>query len=177
MSKSRPRQASCLRGLLGSLALLFLPGCGGCKTPKPSSDTTPPILKWSVHNTQTGTTQEIVGSGTISAGRGDTFQVTLFAENPGGVREITMSRELGYTCGGAGGLGQNIVLDTGIALKQTLQPDGQGNVLTKVFLIRSVDFREFVCGGVLDGVYSLHGTGENYSNGVTKEILSFNVHD
>lgn len=148
-----------------------------CKTKKPTSDSTAPVVTWSVINNSTGKKQEIVGDGKIDAKPGDSFKVSCIAEDPEGIHEITLGGDVQWTCRSG-----NIASTSGPSLettdKQTLNPDSNGEVLTKIFLIRDVKLGPFQCqpGMTFTGARTtLRGTGENYFNGVTKAQLDFVV--
>ena len=178
MNHTRRRIALPRQHWIPGLALLTLLANPGCRrVPKPSSDSTPPTLRWSVFNNETRTTQEIAGSGTVNAKQGESFRVTLFADDPQGIHEITLGSSTSWSCS-SGDVGQNHGPSLDATDKQTLQPDSGGNVLTSIFLIRNANLGPFECqsgfkfGG---GSVQLFGTGENYFNGVTKGQLTFSV--
>ena len=159
---------------LAALALLLLPAAT-CKTPKPTSDSTPPKLEWVVRNTDTNVSQTFSGSGTVNAKRGEFYKVTLKAIDPEGVHEITLGGSASWTCL-SGSVGQNTIADF-ITQKQTLNPDSMGNVLTQIFLLQDANL-DFQCQAGFtfkSGNEQLLGTGENYFGGKTSGTLTFQV--
>ncbi len=160
--------------LVVSVLLLLLTSLGCEKVPMPTSDSTPPTLKWSVIP-ESGPTQQITGSGTITALAGETYTVTLTAEDPQGIHEITLGSSTFWQCI-SGDIGQNHGPSLDASDVQTLQPDSDGNVLTSIFLIRDVNFGPFNCqsGYTLTGAsVTLFGKGENYFGGITEGTLQF----
>ena len=155
------------------VVILMLPGC---KTKKPTSDSTPPIVKWSILNKANNNKQEIVGNGgPIQVNPGDLFTVTCIVEDPEGVQQITLGGGGSYNCK-QGDIGQVVHVDLGTK-KQDLQPDSQGYVLTKIFLIMNVDLNAWKCkqAGYIftGGSLTLVGNGKNYFNGTTTANLVF----
>jgi hypothetical protein len=163
-----------LMGIVAALLLVGLMSVGCMKVKLPGSDSTPPVLKWSVIPVS-GPTQTITGSGTINAAIGDTFDVTLTATDQQGIHEISLASSVSWTCVSDGA---NQTAGPGLAAPsvQTLFPDGQGNVLTSIFLMRDVNMGPFECqAGYRLGAVTviLYGKGENYFNGVTEATLTF----
>lgn len=163
---------------LAGLAILVLLASQGCaKVPKPTSDSTPPTLTWSVYNQNTSTTVQINGSGTLNAKSGESYRVTLTANDPQGIHEITLGSNTGWQCV-SGNIAQSAGPGLGVLDKQDLQPDSQNNVLTSIFLIQQANIGPFDCqpGFTFSGAsVEFDGTGTNYFNGVTKGTLKFNV--
>ena len=164
------------RSVLGLLTVTVLLGASACQTvPKPTSDSTPPTLKWHVENRTNSTATDIVGSGTVSGKKGDDFRVTLLANDPEGIKKITMGG--GYTRSCAGnGLGQTGNGDYA-GQSQTLSPDAQGKVLTQIFLIQSIS-PDVTCSGgfTWQGTsIGLNGSGTNYFSGTTNGTLTISV--
>ena len=159
---------------LAALALLLLPAVA-CKTTAPKSDSTPPRLEWVVRNAGTNASQTFNGSGTVNAKRGESYKVTLKAIDPEGIHEITLGGSASWTCT-SGAVGQNKIADF-ITKKQTLTPDGMGNVLTEIFLLQDANL-DFQCQAGFTfkgGSEQLLGTGENYFGGKTNGTLTFAV--
>jgi hypothetical protein len=156
--------------LLGVVACEKIP-----KVPKPSSDSTPPTLKWHVENQTTNVATDVVGSGTVSGKVGNDFRVTLIANDPEGIANITLGGGYSRSCV-SGGAAQNA---TGSYTKQdqSLAPDAQGNVLTQIFLIRSVSPDVTCSGGYTLKSYTvgLNGTGTNYFSGTTNGTLTITI--
>lgn len=166
-----------LRTITVLLLLGLISIASDCKKPKPTSDSTPPIVKWSVHNNATNETKEITGNGgPIQVKPGESFTVTCKVEDPEGVQQITLGGGGAYTCK-QGSLGQTTNVDLA-GKKQDLTPDKDGNVLTTIFLIENVDLNAWECkqsgytfsGGSL----TLVGTGKNYFGGTTSANLVLN---
>ncbi len=172
ISMTRKRALAAI-ALASGLAL----GLSACKVDKPANDKTPPKLRWSIHNGATGDTIAIAGSGNVTAKKGDTFTVTLIAEDPEGIHEIRMSQSSGWSCK-SGNIGQAAGPSLGVEKVQKLNPDSQGKVLDKIFLIDNVDAAHFICqpgfqfaGGSID----VFGTGLNYANQKVTAKLHFSV--
>jgi|SRR3972149_3582860 len=155
------------------LASMLLTSCD--KTTKPSSDATPPVLKWHIENQSTNVSTDIVGSGSFSAKQNETLRVTLKAEDSEGVSYIELGGGYVVSCqagdaatNASGGYTTDV---------QTLAPDAQGNVLTLIFLIRTIT-PDVTCPGGLSFVktiVSLNGTSRNYFSGETKSTLTLNI--
>jgi hypothetical protein len=174
MRKKRTGVSGRLFGVVGSMLLIALISAGCKKVTLPASDSTPPVLKWHVIPVS-GPTQVITGTGMISANIGDTFDVTLTAEDPQGIHEISLASSMAWLCVSRGA---NQSTGPGLAVPsvQTLWPDGQGSVLTSIFLMRDVSMGPVECqsGYTLASVtVILYGKGENYFNGVTEATLTF----
>ncbi len=162
--------------LIAIMFLLFAVGCSP-QIPKPSSDSTPPTLRWSVLNKADNSTQSISGSGTIAAHIGDFYVVTFFAEDPQGIHKINLAANTFWQCAG-GDAAQNHGPSLGATQSNTLQPDSQGNVVTSTFLIQNADISSFDCQSGFTfngGNMTFSGGGENYFNGTTQATLVFNV--
>lgn len=158
------------------LAALLVAGAAGCeKVPKPSSDSTPPTLKWHVENRTTETATDVAGTGSVSGKKGDEFRVTLIANDPEGVHQITMGGGYTRSCI-SGGLGQAANGDYAGQV-QNLNPDSDGNVLTQIFLIQSITPDVTCSGGFTwqNTKISLVGSGTNYFNGKTNGSLTITV--
>jgi hypothetical protein len=162
--------------MLGLAAVALLLGAAACqKVPKPSSDSTPPVLTWHVENLTASTKSEIVGNGTVTGKQGDEFRVTLTANDPEGIQKITMGGGYTRNClqNGAG----QTASGSYAGQSQTLAPDGQGNVLTQIFLIQSIS-PDVTCnsGFTWQGTtIGLTGGGTNYFNGTTTGKLTISV--
>ncbi|MCP5103789.1 MAG: hypothetical protein GY950_10445 [bacterium] len=167
------KPGTCSIIVLVLVALLFITGC---KTKKPTSDSTPPIVKWSILNTATNQTQKITGSGgPIQVKPGDYYKVTCFVEDPEGVQQIMLGGGGSYSCK-SGDIGKIVHVDLATQ-KQDLQPDSSGNVLTKIFIIQNVDLNAWSCKQAgytfVGGTLTLVGTGKNYFSGTTTANLTF----
>jgi hypothetical protein len=161
--------------LITLMLLLLVAGCS--KVTKPTSDSTPPTLRWHIINKADNSTQDISGSGTIAAHMGDFYVVTFFAEDQQGIHKISLSSNVFWQCA-SGDTAQNHGPSLGVTNSQTLQPDSQGNVLTSIFLIENADISGFDCqsGYTFNGgSLAFSGQGENYFNGTTQGELVFNV--
>ncbi len=161
------------------IALMLLWLAAGCSPaiPKPSSDSTPPTLRWHIINKADNSTQDISGSGTIPTHKGDFFVVTFFAEDPQGIHKIDLASSVAWQCT-SGGEASNSGPSLGATTSNTLQPDSQGNVVTSTFLIQNADLGSFNCGSgftFASANLTFSGQGENYFNGTTKATLTFDV--
>jgi hypothetical protein len=173
MGKKRAGVSGRVPGVVVSMLLVVLISVGCKKVTLPASDSTPPVLKWHVIPVS-GPTQVITGTGMLSTNIGDTFDVTLTAEDPQGIHEISLASNASWTCVSPGA-NQTSGPGLGVPSVQTLWPDGQGSVLTSIFLMRDVKMGPVECpsGYRLGGVtVILYGTGENYFNGVTEATLT-----
>src|SRR5512142_1678037 len=81
-----------------ALVLLLLAAACSPAIPKPSSDSTPPTLRWHIINKADNSTQDISGSGMISTHKGDFFVVTFFAEDPQGIHKIDLASNVAWQC-------------------------------------------------------------------------------
>ena len=166
-----------LHRYLVAITLMLLLTAIGCsnsgKVPKPSSDSTPPTLRWNVYNLDSRTSQDISGSSTLTVQTGENYRVTLFAEDPQGIHKISLGSSTFWQCI-SGDIGQNHGPSLGVADIQELQPDGQNNVLTSIFLIKNATIGPFDCqsGYTFNGGdVTFSGTGENYYSGTTQAQL------
>jgi hypothetical protein len=139
---------------------------------KPTSDSTPPKLRWKIENQTTGATIDITGSASYAPKPGNTFRVTLIADDPEGIHKITLKGHFLYECRIPDGPAQNISQST-FPLEQILNPNPQGQVLTTIILIDTFAL-VFQC----DPDFQLRkitgqisGRGENYFAGVTEEVI------
>ena len=162
--------------LITLVFFLFAAGCSP-SIPKPTSDTTPPTLRWHILNKADNSSQDISGSGTIAAHIGDFYVVTFFAEDQQGIHKIDISANKFWQCT-SGDAAQNHGTSLGVTTSNTLQPDGQGNVVARTFLIENADLSGFDCQSgftYTGGNLTFSGQGENYFNGSTQAKLVFNV--
>src|SRR5512142_2104783 len=85
---------------LTRIALMILLLAVACtpQIPKPSSDSTPPTLRWHIINKADNSTKDISGSGTIPTHKGDFFVVTFFAEDPQGIHKIDLASNVAWQC-------------------------------------------------------------------------------
>ena len=158
-------------GLFAICSLFLLSGCDKLK--KPSSDSTPPTLKWKVYFFDTSTEKEVTASGqTVKLKTGTEVRVTLIAEDKdGGVQKITFGGGNTWGCI-SGSVGQNKsgLLSTDV---QNLSPDSDGYVLPSIFLMRNFTMN-FPCDGgytLTSGKYELAGSAENYFGGIVNSML------
>ncbi len=159
-----------------TLVSLLLAGCSS-PVPKPSSDSTPPALRWHVINKADNSTKDISGSGTLNAQNGDFFVVTLFAEDPQGIHKIGVSWDASWKCSN-GSTAQSEGPSLGGRNSNTLQPDSQNNVVTSTFLMENASIGPFDCPAGFTfsgGNVTFAGRGENYFNGTAQATLVFNV--
>ncbi len=161
------------------ITLVFFLLAAGCSPsiPKPSSDSTPPTVRWHILNKADNSSQDISGNGTVAAHIGDFYVVTFFAEDPQGIHKISLSANKFWQCT-SGDAAQNHGPSLGATTSNTLQPDSQGNVVASTFLIENADISSFDCQSGFTfngGNLTFSGQGENYFNGVTQATLVFKV--
>ncbi len=159
--------------IVGVGALLTLVGCPTVK--KPTSDPTPPTLEWVVTNLSTSQVQTFANDGSLTVPIGTSYRVVLNAMDPEGVSQISLGASISWTCSD-GDVAQNHS-SLGAKDVQDLQPDQNGNVLTKIFLIRSGDLN-FECQPDLpfsDGDQGFEGGAKNYFGGQATGHFSFHV--
>ncbi len=164
-----------LAGVAAVLVLLVSPACR--RVSKPTSDSSPPKLRWDIFNHNTNEAIQKIGNATINVNKGDRFRVTLIAEDPQGIHEITLGSSTAWGCT-SGSVGQQHGPSLDVLDKQTLQPDSQGNVLTKIILLRDANLGPFNCQSgftFTGGNVTMMGTGKNYFNQTTKANLVLKV--
>ena len=111
-----------------TIVLLFLAfaGCKGCKTKPNTSDTTPPVIDWTVQNKTQNTEQKFTGNGVYNAKYGDVLVVIPCADDDGGIKQLEYYTNSSYTC-----LDGDITQNTGPGLiSPTILPlglDADGN--------------------------------------------------
>ena len=174
-----------LLGLGAALGLcLTVAGCSNLKVKKPSSDSTPPALTWTVFNYDTSVTKDHAGSPSLQAKRGESYRVTLKAKDPQGIKSIQInptvgSGEINWLCNDPPG-GENLQQAKSALLgpmNQDLTPDANGYVLTSIFLIHDLDFSLACQPGwtFASGTATLTGRATNYYSGVTTEVITFTI--
>ena len=165
-------------------ACLILAACSNLKVKKPSSDSTPPLLTWTVFNYDTNASSNHSGSPSLQAKYGERYRVTLKAKDPQGVESIqinptTGSGEINWLCNDPPG-GEPLQQAKSALLgpmTQNLTADASGNVLTSIFLMHDLDFTLFCPSGwtFAGGSATLTGRASNYYSGVTTEVITFSV--
>jgi len=157
-----------------------------CQKPKPDSDSTPPTLKWKVLNKNTNQfvildeitkSTEAVGKATITAKPGDSFRVTLIADDPEGVHEVSITGSNEGSCSDAN-VTQKVPGTLEAAQKQPLEPNSEGKVLTSFFLQREIQIEPYQCqpGYTFDGAaYTVFGSAKNFFDGVAKGQLVIKI--
>ncbi len=160
--------------VLPALALLLM-GAACQPVPKPSTDPTPPTIRWHVENVDTGATRDFGANGAMTAAKGATFRVTLIAHDPEGIADITLGGGWTTSCIGDGIANSSQGGYT--SQNQPLSPDANGNVLPEIFLIQSVTPQTDCSGGLnfLTTGVALNGTGTNYKGAVTNANLAIAV--
>ena len=127
-----------------------------------------------VRNATTNISHTFDGTATMNVHRGTVFHITLNAIDAQGVHKITLGGHATWTCR-SGNLGQQ--RDAAETKQvQTLHPDANGHVLTKIFLLR--DSTAMPCSGGFHfdhGAENFAGMGENYSHGKTAATLTLSV--
>ena len=155
-----------------TITAFFLIFSACTNTPAPTSDTTPPILTWFIHNQTTGDTSTIAGNGTVNASTNDTFRVTLKAEDPQGIKFIQLGGNSQIRCQGPGPEFPESFATTGLGQdSQSLAPDASGNVLTSIILIKSVAPNTTCASAsftLINYTAFLDGLGSNYFPGATQ---------
>jgi hypothetical protein len=146
------------------------------KVPKPSSDSTSPTLRWHVENRTTSAVSDHIGQGTVAGKKGEEFRVTLIAKDPEGIQKITMGGGYQKGCSSSGDGISSIGHGLYAGKEQTLAPDGDGNVLTQIFLIESY-VPDVTCSGGTwqQTTIGLVGSGTNYFNGTTNGSLTISI--
>lgn len=84
---------------------LLLESCKGCKTTPNTSDTTPPVIDWTVQNKTTGTDTKLTGNANYSAKYGDLLQIIACADDDGGLKQLEHYTNSSYSCA-KGNIGQ-----------------------------------------------------------------------
>ena len=163
---------------------LTVAGCTNLKVKKPSSDSTPPALAWTVFSYDTNATTSHAGSPSLQAKWGESYRVTLKANDPQGIKSIQInptvgSGEINWVCNDPpGGESLQQAKDALLGpMTQDLTPDANGYVLTSVFLIHDLDFSlscqpGWTFGG---GTATLTGRATNYYSGVKTEVITFTI--
>jgi hypothetical protein len=103
----------------------------------------------------------------------------LKANNPGGVKSISVGGEISWLCTGqvdGRNLGQN-TNNLLAPISQDLAPNPDGTVLTSIFLIQEMDFNLDCQAGFhfTSGSATLSGQASNYYGKVTNEVIAFNI--
>jgi hypothetical protein len=163
------------RTIVLPLLALLLMGASCQQVPKPATDATPPTLKWHVLDVDTGDARDLGANDAMVATRDHTLRVTLIADDPEGIADITLGG--GWTTSCAGGGVANNAQGAYTSQDQPLTPDAKGNVLTEIFLLQSVSPQTDCPGGTsfLTTAVALHGTGTNYAHGTTEARLGIGV--
>jgi hypothetical protein len=161
----------------GMLALIvgLLAGC--TRVPAPTSDSTVPILHWTIRNSTIGETNEYTGNVSKEVRIGDRFVITLRAEDPEGLHEISLAGSSDWSCDGDG-IRQQHGPGLGVPRTQTLEPDADNTVLTSTIMITNLTMGPYDCGSNyrLSGAgESLIGTGTNFFGGRARATLILNV--
>jgi len=172
------------RGWLPAFSITILVCCLGssCKTVKPTSDATPPTIRWAILDRESGRRAEQDGSGMITLEVGDhleDLEITCIAEDPQGVHKISFGGQGDIDC-------DHVFPDLRVERlpvrklffksdEQTLSPDSGGKVLTQTILVKKFsNLRKDGCpaGDTLArGTLTLTGTAENYFKGITSATL------
>jgi len=138
----------------------------------PSSDPTPPVLTWHIENQTTGASSSVTGSGSVAASVNDSIRITLKADDPQGIQLIELGG--GYVTSCQAGDAASSASGSFGTDSQPLSPDAQGNVLTSIFLIKTV-VPDVSCPGGSSWQstsVSLNGLGRNYFSGTTTGTLA-----
>lgn len=165
------------------VAILLMSG-SSCKETQPTSDSTPPVIKWKVINTATNKSQSFEGNQTINVSYGGNYQIICKAEDPEGIHKIGLKRDSHHCCEQLAIYGKEEAVScpqgsqTPPPPTQVLNRDSNGNVLTSVPIIDTVSL-SFQCDSksiLRPGAFNSRTcTGENYFGGVTKGKFVFKV--
>lgn len=161
-----------------AILCLTFAGCADLKVQKPTKDSTPPALVWNVFNHESREQKEYVDSFLkLTVKRGQHYRIILKAKDPEGVKSIQIGPEKSWTCGPAD---ENIATQGTpdfSPLKDDLEPDSDGKVLTSTFLIYELNFT-MECleqGKFTGGNARLTGLASNYFDATTKKVIVFGV--
>ena len=136
-----------------------------CTRPAPTSDATPPTVRWTVSNDVRGGSMELLGDAMIEARAGDIFTVGLIVEDPEGVRRIELGGQSSWRC--QGGVLQSESLGSRV---QELAPSSDGSVLTQTAMLQKVHLSRLRCDpgdAFVGGSVVLEGEADNYFAGST----------
>lgn len=144
---------------------------------KPTSDTTPPRLRWKLENQTTGATIDITGSASYAPQTGDVVRLTVIAEDPEGIHKIALKGHFVHDCRTPDGSVAQNVSDSTVPLEQVLNPNPAGQVITTIILMDTFSFGSR-CGSGFQLVQLralISGRGENYFGGVTEEFIDATI--
>jgi hypothetical protein len=162
-------------GLLLLTVFVWTLSISTCRTARPTSDATPPIAKWSIQHIPRNTREEIVGDGSITQQPDETLTIMFIAIDPEGLHVISLGGGGSYTCIRGDQQAFNAIDQT--TDRQTLNPDSNGQVLTRYLLIRNANLNAWACDTGLtfnSGSLTLVGTAENFFGGRTTATLTIN---
>jgi hypothetical protein len=156
----------------GAAVLALVAGCGSKVTPN-TSEKTPPTLTWSVLNTSTKQRTDYPATAKVTWTQGDTYFIVFKANDPGGIKSISLSGEADWQCTSSD-LGQN--KDALYAPQSmTFQPSGNGTVDTYEFLSVNEDPGGWDCGSgfsFANGSASFDGQAANFGGISAQATLS-----
>jgi len=144
-----------------------------CKVTKPTSDNTPPKVTWHVVRRPSNAQLTFSPSGTVHVPAGESLAINCTVEDPQGVQKISLGGGGAYTCLN-GDIGQTTNFDLASDV-QNLHPNANNEVLTKIFLLKTVNPDDWTCKqgySFSGGSLTLICTGENYFGGVTTGQLT-----
>ena len=155
------------------IIVLCLAGTSCEQVTKPTSDSTPPQLRWKLENLTTNTTIDITGSASYAPQTGDVVRITVIAEDPEGIHKIGLKGEFIHDCRTPDGSVAQAVSDSTFPLEQVLTPNPDGQVITTIILIDTFSFAS-KCDPDFQLVKLtavISGRGENYFGGVTEATI------
>jgi hypothetical protein len=152
--------------------ICFLAGCSEPTVPLPGSDSTPPILSWTVIDHGTGQTHYFSQSGQLMVSLNNPIEIWFYVNDSGGVKRIALTGEGRFHCSN-NGVGEMKYTDMA-PQEKTLQPNAQNFVLPQATL-RIMPTFYFPCENgwiYVDGTEWITGEGENYFHGISTSILT-----
>jgi hypothetical protein len=147
-----------------------------CTVDRPRSDNTVPELRWVVRNRNTGRELELVGNATLDVREGESVVVMFKGIDREGLHRLSLGIDSGWSCTNDSE-GQQVTPDFP-AIRQALEPDNNGHVLTTSMIYREIRFGPYGCpngGRVESAGTALFGSGENYFSGISTARLTFVV--
>lgn len=160
-----PNAVARVAGLSAAVIVLALAaGCGSTAEPN-TSENTAPTLTWSVLNNNTHQRTDYPATATITWTQGDSYFIVFKANDPGGVKSISLSGGEDWQCV-SGDLGQDKEGDFAPE-SLTFHPSSNGQVNTYEFLTTEENPGGWDCddgfsfGG---GAASFEGQASNFAN-------------
>jgi hypothetical protein len=147
---------------------------GGCvqTVSMPTSDSTPPTLKWSVFDEAAQTMIDPV-NGQVQAQAGRTYLVTLNAQDPEGLHRVMLASTQEWDCTD-GTVTVHTAPLLGPPQTRLYTADPHNQVPTGGALNQEIKFSPSPCDPglhIANGVWSFEGQGENFFGGTTTAFL------